>query len=755
MTKFQYYARHFLCLSLVGFAGMAQADSSDQLLKLLPNLKTAQTSTAYSASSASSGNTGTSTPTTATQASTPSANGSTNASAAPETRLWNLNNVDIRDLIQEVSRETGKNFIIDPRVQGRVTMISSTPMNAKAVYQVFLSTLQVLGYSAIPFGKVIKIVPDADAITQANRLSNSLSPGMGDEIVVRAITVKNVNSDQLIPVLRPLLPQSAVIASYGPSSVLIVAGRANTVERIAEIVNKVDTANVNGIDVIPLNYAIAQDIVNSIQQLLSSSKSFSQNSPQVSVSVDDRSNSILLSGNANERLKIKVLISQLDTPNQQTGNTDIIYLHYLKAQDLVPVLAGIAQGYYHGPVGTVIGTRSQIGVDYTAQGGSDFDDGTSSGSSSSSGTPGMSSGGGNPLGNQQQALNTGAGSPGQTAITSIVGGTSSGSGGENQQQKPKVEIVAEPNTNAVIINAPPALLRSLKTIIYKLDIRPAQILVEALIAEVDQTTSQQLGIQWGSVTQANQAGISGNDAAAGFQEGLGIITGQGIHNLQAVIRAIGQDQESNILSTPSIVVLDNHQAKIIIGQEVSVQNAAYQNNAQSGGTPYETYDRRKVALHLYVTPQIDQGKSLLLSIDQGNDSLQDPDNLTTTPVFNISSIRTSVLVNSGDILVLGGLMKNELDRSDHGIPLLKDIPGLGDLFKVNNKSKNKRNLLVFIRPIILYNDHQAINITSGKYNDVRQMQLNWFNKEFYQPDYKDNVLPPYRKPKTLPNPFSR
>lgn len=728
----RFYRYIFLCLAILSafLSSLALADNSAQLLKLLPNLKTGPQAESAQAQPQNSA--------TAPQP---------NSSNSVQTRLWNLNNADIRDIIQEVSRETGKNFVIDPRVQGKVTLISSTPMNAQGIYQVLLSTLQVLGYAAIPRGQVVKIIPDSEAVQHASSLATSLHPGIDDEYVVRVIPVHNGSADQMVPVLRPLLPQTATISSNISSNSLIIAGRAANVERLAEVVAKVDTTNVNGVDVIPLNYALAQDVVNSIQQLFANNKSYNSPQLQISVSVDDRSNSVLLSGNQHDRLKLKVLISQLDTPSEQTGNTQVIYLHYLKSQDLVPILAGIAQSYYRGPVGTVIGTRTPTGIDYAANADEESNAGGSFGSTSS--TSSIASSVSNPA-------STTPGASGLSTLPNLMSGVNqSSTTASDTGQKPKVEIIAEPNTNSIILNAPPTLLRTLKMVINKLDVKPAQILVEALIAEVDRNTSAELGIQWGALTQPGQTGITESDLQAGFRAGIGIITGQGIHNLQGVIRAIGQDQDSNILSTPSVVVLDNHQAKIIVGQEVSIQSSSYPNNAggTTGATPFTTFDRRKVALHLYVTPQIDQGKTLMLAIDQGNDTLQNSQSSTTIPVFNISSIKTSVLVNSGDILVLGGLTQNQNSRGNQNLPLLGDIPGIGNIFKVNNHSKNKKQLLVFIRPIILYDSNQGIQISNGKYDAVRNEQLNWFRKTYFKPDYKEFVFPPYKKPADLPTPF--
>ncbi len=662
--------------------------------------------------------------------------------AGVQGHLWNLQNADIRSVIAEISRETGKNFIIDPRVQGKISIVSSTPLSRSAVYQVFLSTLEVLGYSAVPAGKVTKIVPSIDARSQATPIASQYRPGRGAEVVVRVIPVRNVQALQLVPILRPLLPDWGSINAINDANSLVIAGTAANVTRIANIIHRVDSTNANGIDMISLHYASAEDIVNTIQQLQQAAREQGENQ-RVSIAAEPQSNTILLSGNKQDRLKMRVLISQLDTPSASgaSGNTQVVYLHYRRSEDLVPILAGVAQSYYRGPVGTVIGTRSLIGNQYDsisgAQGGGD--DGSASNPQLIQATTSMS----HPAGTDSHM---------EAKVQTLQQGE------HGKGHKPRVEIIAEPNTNAIIINAPPTLMRTLRGVVSKLDIRPSEVLIEALIAEVDRNHDFNLGIKWGSVTGKNATGISPIDFIPGFRQGIGIINGKGLHNLQGVLNALTTDKNSEILSTPSIMVLDNNQAQIVVGQEVSIQSSEYPNNAggSTGATPFTTFDREKVALHLYVTPQIDQNGSLTLALDQGNDTLENPEERTTTPIVNISGIRTSVLVNSGDIIVLGGLIQNQYTHGNEHVPILGDIPGIGSLFTNYNKNKQKKMLMVFIRPIIIHNEAHGLQLTSGKYNYIRNAQLNWFRQQQYHYDPETNqfILPPWGKKVHLPQPFS-
>ncbi|HCR5406628.1 TPA: GspD family T2SS secretin variant LspD [Legionella pneumophila] len=653
--------------------------------------------------------------------------------APPGSKLWNLRNADIRAVIAEVSRITGKNFVIDPRVQGKVSIVSSTPLSNRELYQVFLSVLQVSGYAAIPNGEIIKIIPNIDAKTQSpDLLSGMKSPPRGDDMMVAVVPVHYVPSEQLVPVLRPLMPQWSSVSAYAPSNMLILSGRANNIKNLAEIIKQVDSSSANGIDMVRLHHALAMDVANTLKDLVKTQPGIGSRT-QITIAADDRSNSILVSGSKTDRIRLRMLILKLDK-DSSTGvnsNTQVVYLNYLRAEDLVPILAGIAQANFSGNVGTTIGTITRPALDSTNPASSLANTSADGQSSSLSSTSTSSA----PLNASGATANT------TSASTQNEGST-----------KPTVQIIGEPNTNSIILNAPASIIRILKTVISQLDIKPAQLLIEALVAEVDEKDVNNLGIEWGSNQQ------TGNPKD--FRPGFAIINSKTrIDDFQAQIYALAREQRANILSTPSVVVLDNRQAKILIGKQVSVATTSYPNNA--GGTttasPFTTFDRVNVALHLYVRPQITRGQGIQLQIDQGNDTL-DPatattDN-TTTPTFNISSIVTSVHVESGDIVVLGGLIQDSIGNDNNKLPILGDIPGIGRLFQRNIRNRDKRVLMVFIKPIILRNERDNLHVTGEKYNYVRQYQLDWIrSQEAFEQTDDETVLPPLTQG-NLPVPFS-
>lgn len=650
----------------------------------------------------------------------------------PSQKIWNLRNADIRAVIAEVSRVTGKNFLIDPRVQGKISIVSTTPMSDKELYQVFLSMLQVSGYAAIPSGSVIKIVPNIEAKTLSpDLLSQMKHPPRGDDMMVQVIPVHYVPSEQLVPVLRPLMPQWSSVSAYPPSNMLILSGRANNIKQMANIIKQVDSSSSNGIDVVPLKHALAMDVAATLKDLVKVQPSGGSSHSQTTLAADDRSNAILLSGSKTERIRLRLLISQLDksNPNGDGANTQVIYLNYLRAEDVVPILAGVAQASFSGNVGTTIGTITRPALDSTNPSSSIVNFSSGSGSMS-----------------QPTAAAPAAANPAATPNTTGANTQNEGS------TKPTVQIIAEPNTNSIIINAPSSLIRTLKSIISQLDIQPAQLLIEALVAELNETDFNSLGIEWGSINQTTLSSDS-------FRPGFAIINSKtSVNQFQAQIYALVRQHRANILSTPSVVVLDNRQAKILIGKQVSVASSSYPNNANATTTasPFTTFDRVNVALHLYVRPQITRGKGIQMQIDQGNDTLDtvNPLDVGTTPTFNISSIVTSVHVESGDIVVLGGLAQDRVGNDNNGIPILSDIPGLGRLFQHRIHDREKKVLMVFIRPRILKSEPDTLRITGAKYNDLRQEQLQLLRQQRYTSHTNDSLLPPWHI-EALPKPFSR
>ena len=603
-------------------------------------------------------------------------------------RLWNLQDADILSVINEVSQETGKNFVVDPRVSGKITLVSSKPLREGEVYQVFLSVLGLLGYSAIPNGNVVKIVPNMESGEQATRIASNQAPGKGDEVVVRVIRLENVSATQLIPVLRPLLPQWSNIASYTPGNVLILLGRASNLERIVNIIQDVDKASNSGIQIIPLHHASAAQVANVLNNLQNAARA-SGETPAVSIAVDERSNSVLLGGPKAARLRIRVLISQLDAPaTTPSGNTEVIYLRYLEAKTFAPLLGKIAQNI--------------LGKD-----GARFESSASSAGAGSTGTPAPS---------KETAANA-------------------------------TNIQAEPNTNAVIITAPPALMHALKAVIAKLDIRPAQVMVEAIIAEIDESNLTSLGIQWGSINATGEVQPVVTGTPTSFPSfGAGVVGIMPSVQIQAILSVLRNQTGVNILSTPSIMVLDNQKATIEIGQMVPTQTGQYTTpvGTTSGSPlPFTTNDYKNVTLKLDVTPQINLGRSVRLKLNLKNDTLQNPQNPTLTPLINTSKISNMVIINSNDVLVLGGLISNTNNESINKVPILSSIPIIGTAFIQKSTSQQKKNLVVFIKPIIVHNGEDADTITYVKYNSARIAQENFVDELSTIGDKPiENRLPP-------------
>ncbi len=616
------------------------------------------------------------------------------AATQPEGRIWNLQDADILSVINEVSQETGKNFIVDPRVSGKISLISSKPIHGNQVYDVFLSVLGMLGYSAIPSGHYIKIVPNMESGEAATKVATSASPGRGDEVVVRVVPLENVSATQLMPVLRPMMPQWSNIASYTPGNALILLGRADNLQRIMTVIQEVDKATDSGIQMIPLHHASAPQIAQVLNNLQAAARA-SGDVPGVSIAVDDRSNSVLLSGPRAMRLRMRVLIAQLDTPAASpAGNTDVIYLRYLEAKSLAPLLSKIAQ--------------SIMGKD--AGPSQDLSNGLNSGSTSTS----------------------------------------------KDTSSNQTIIQAEPNTNAIIITAQPALMQALKAVIMKLDIRPAQVLVEAVIAEVDEANLTSLGIQWGSVGSSGQVQASPTNPTEFPSLGAGVVGIIPGTDIQAILSVLQNQNGVDILSTPSVMVLDNQKASIEVGKDVPMQSGSYTTTAgTSTVSPFTTVDQKPVTLKLEVTPQINLSNSVRLKLNLKNDTLQNPQNPGLTPIVNTSKISNTVIINNDDVLVLGGLISTSNIENINKVPILGDLPIIGPVFQQKSQSQEKKNLMLFIKPIIMHDNDDATLISQIKYDDVRQTQAN-FRDELADIGRKPltTILPPWKNKRDLPAPFA-
>lgn len=614
-------------------------------------------------------------------------------SPAGQEMTLNFADADIRTVIEAVAQRTGRNFIIDPRVKGKVTVISQKAMDPNELYEVFLSILKIHGYAAIPGRNAIKIVPEVNAKQDA--IETIAGKGVRDDdsdaFVTHVLEVKHVDAAQLVPILRPLVPQRGHLAAYPASNVLIISDSAANIARLATIVRRIDQATGDEIEVIPLQHASATEIVRVITQLEGRDAKKPDSSQIIA---DERTNSILLGGAVASRVRIRALISHLDTPMDTGGHTHVVYLKNAVAKDLVSVLTGVSK--------SVVAGKGQ-----------------------------------------------------KSAATGAVG---------------NITIQADENTNALVINAPPDVFRSLRSVIQKLDIRRAQVLVEAVIAEVTTGSSTELGVQWAGDGSAsdNPIGIISfnNNAAAmgglledppqlapvsgGLNLGIGKFTGS--NKVAALLNALTADTSNNILSTPTLVTLDNEEAEIVVGNNVPFLTGQYTNAGTTGATnPFSTIQRQDVGLTLKIKPQINEGNAVKLDVQQEVSSIADSA-VGVDLITNKRSIKTSVMVDDDQILVLGGLIEDVLREKEERVPLLGDIPILGWLFRYNTVSKDKTNLMVFLHPTILKDAAFSAKVTHDKYTYLRDKQLaimdrgvNFIDDDLTPllPDIKDFlILPP-------------
>ena len=584
----------------------------------------------------------------------------------------NYREADIRTIVEAVSEVTGRNFVIDPRVKAQVTMLSATPMSPDAFYETFLSILQVHGFIAVPAGDVIKILPDANA----RQVPGAASNAGGDQIVTMTVMLRNVGAAQLVPILRPLIPQYGHLAAHPASNMLIISDRGANVDRLRRIISRIDQAGDEEIEVIPMEHATATQVVSMLSQLSQAAQA-AGGAPPIQFIADERTNSVLISGSKNSRLRFRALISHLDTPSEDGGDTQVRYLNYADAADLA----------------------TKLQAQFTS-----------------------------------------------TAATAAPGAASAAPGGIN--------IWADEPTNALIINAPPKMTRDMMGVIDKLDIRRAQVLVEAIIVEVTADKAAELGVTWAidgsgsdeaiAVTNfpststgiAQIAGATGGTAIdpsvipEGITLGIGRIRNSGT-NFAAIISALQGDANTNIISTPTIVTMDNEEAEIRVGQEVPFLTGSFTNTGGGTGAvnPFQTIQREEVGTSLKLTPQINEGSGVLLQIEQETSSISQGASGAVDLITNNRTISTSVFVEDTEILVLGGLIDDTVRESEQRVPILGSVPILGALFRSRSTEKLKTNLMVFIRPTILRDGVQARFQTDSKYNYIRDLQLEQSTKD--------------------------
>jgi general secretion pathway protein D len=608
----------------------------------------------------------------------------------PQGLTPNYRDADIRVVADQVQQVIGRTIIVDPRVRAQVTVLANAPMTPDAFYKLFESVLNVHGFVALDSGSAIEIVPDANARF-----------GEGDDYISQAIVLENINAAQLVPILRPLLPQSAHLAAHPASNSLIVADRPQNIERVKRLIQRMDKAGTAEIEVIALENAAADEVVRMLNSLNQAAQA-GGGTPPVQVIADNRTNSVLLSGASNSRLQYRALVAHLDTPSAQGGNTQVVYLKYADAMDLASKL------------------QSQFGAAGGAGGGGGA-------------KPAAPEGGG--------AANTGP-----------------------------VTIWADTGTNALVISAPERVRQDMLSVIKQIDIPRLQVAVDAIIVELTQQKSAQLGVTWAVGGGNSAAGLTNFSATTGGIVQLGTAAGGGTtggtalnSNLirdgitmavgkivdsgtswAAILQALSGDADTNIVSTPHIVTLDNEEAEIKVGQEVPFVTGQYTNTgaAQGAVNPFQTIQRQQVGTRLKITPQINEGNGVKLTIEQETSSLAGSAGAVDL-VTNTRTITTSVFVNDGDVLVLGGLLDDHMTSTDQHVPGIGKIPGLGWLFRAHKSEHDKSNLMVFIRPTILRNSADARFTTGEKYSYIQEIQRQMAAKSVpLLKDEKQPLLPP-------------
>ena len=681
----------------------------------------------------------------------------------------NLVNADIASAVQAVAAATGRNFIVDPRVRGQVTIQFEKPVTPQKVFQALLTQLRLAGFAVVEHDGVYQVVPEADAKLQSGPVGVGLGPshipGRGDQVVTQIFQLRNASASSLLPVLRPLISPNNTINVSPSGNALVVTDYADNLKRIARIIAALDVPTGTEVTVVPLTYAVASDLAPTLQKLIDMQTvtSGSPGAPSAQAAIagsgamravilpETASNSLIVRAtNGAQLAEIEQMIRRLDRPQNDQDNIHVVYLRNANAADLARTLRGVlaAQGG-----GSSTGGTSQNRSLAGQQTGSQAMGGGNNPSASNSGASGATSPG---LGQAPEFAATG----GDSTVALPQGGT----------------VYADNALNALIINAPQPVYMQLRRVIERLDVRRAQVYVEALIAEVDANKAAQLGIQWqaiaGSAGNNNaiyggsnfgaggsniinlQAAISGGGTATGTaiaNGSLAIPNGLNIgilHNV-AGLATLGllanflQTQDgANILSAPNLMTLDNEEAKIVVGQNVPFITGQYaQTGSSATVTPFQTIERKDVGLTLKVRPQITSGGAIKMDVYQEVSSISSATNAAGI-ITNKRSIQTAVLVNDGQTIVLGGLMQDNVSSNNSKIPGLGDIPGLGALFRSNSRSATKTDLMVFLRPIVVRTQDQGTALSQQRYDAMRGLQSTaQLPPQFGMPDLPGPVMP--------------
>ncbi|MEP7154553.1 MAG: type II secretion system secretin GspD [Betaproteobacteria bacterium] len=628
----------------------------------------------------------------------------------------NFINVDVREVIQAIGKHTGKNFIIDPRVTGNMSIVSQTPVNRDLAYQILLSALRVSGYATVEERGVVKIVPEGDAKTGGPVVERG-SNISGDRIVTQIFSIQYESAPQLATVLRSQVPPNNFIGALPGSNMLLITDYAENVKRIGKIIAALDVPSSAELQMIKLEYASAVDIAALLKSIMPETgvNPASPATPaKLSIGVEPRTNSLIVRADTPALVtRVKALIAGIDIPTAAGGNIHVVYLRNAEASKIADTLRGLISG----------STTSSVTT-----------------------------------------------SPATTTPTSGAAQTTSASSVTSSPAAPSSSIQAYTATNSLVIVAPDHVYNSLRQVIDKLDSRRAQVLVEALIVEVSASMTSEFGIQWQDLSGLNRGGsqiIGGTNfgglgqniigaaadiASVGGGLNIGVVRGTltlpdgtKVLNLGALARALEANQKGNVLATPNILTLDNEEAKFVVGQNVPFVTGSFTQSSNASTNPFQTIERKDVGLTLKVTPQVTEGSSVKLkafleisSVVPTTATIKSADLIT-----NKRSVENTVLVDDGQIVVIGGLIQDDTKNNESKVPLLGDIPFLGNLFKYQNRTRDKTNLMIFLRPYVLRDGKAANQLTGERYDFIRNEQ-GAFLKE------GESLLPPKGGPLVPP-----
>lgn len=579
-------------------------------------------------------------------------------------------NADINEFINIVGKNLGKTIVLDPAVRGSINVRSYDLLNEEQYYQFFLNVLEVYGFAVVEMDSgIIKVIKAKDAKVAAIPVVDDGTQFKGDEMVTRVVPVTNVSVRELAPLLRQLNDNAGGgnVVHYDPSNVIMITGRAAVVNRLVNIIHRVDKAGDQEVDIIKLKFASALDmvsIIESIQKPATGSKNSTPSVLKPRLVADERTNSLIISGEKKTRERIIALVKKLDGELENNGNTRVFYLKYAKASEVVDVLKGVSKT----------------------------------------------------IGNNK----------------------STNSKSKNTSSTSELSIESHEGTNAIIISAQPALMASFSSIIRQLDIRRAQVLVEAIIVEVSEADGVSLNSQFATTaggTSFNDNGVSMGDALSAAYEvnndddDLDALTdvissisgglfGFASDDWGVMIQALSNDSTSNILATPSITTLDNQEASFVVGNDVPVLTGS--TSSSSNDNPFQTIERKEVGIKLSVTPQINDGDTVQLKIEQEVSNVQGKTSVDI--IFSTRSVKTTVMAKSGETIIIGGLINDEVSESEDKIPWLGDIPYLGVLFRSTQSSTEKRNLMIFLRATIIRDDETMSKLSQRKYGLIRAVQ---------------------------------